>query len=398
MENILTDFAKNYYILGLRIDKHIPGYVEHYYGPSDLKKQVLLEEKRSPKKLLIDCSNLVEILPNQGFDEKRLKFLNKNLNAIEAILHKLNGEQMAYLELVEKLFDFKPILYEEEYFYNLTTLAESCYKGNGSLSERIYHYTQRRTIPVTNLKPLFKKALLITQERTNKLFPNLLPSTEQVEIEEVTNKSWTMYNWYLGDYQSRIEINIDRRITWSNLLYFASHEAYPGHHSERVIKEHLLFRIKNFFESAILLIYSPEMVISEGMGLIAEDILFSPIESSKILLDFINQNKANEDDEELLIKQIEVRRGFLRFESNLAYHKHVDLWSDKHLIEYAKSFEVYSDEAIKGMIRFISDEIWAPYSLAYQGERLIVEKFGKGPTPKQFKSLLTAQVLPSELV
>lgn len=394
----LSQFARDYLTLGLRINKHIEGYVEHYYGPSDLKNQVILEEKSSPKKLLIDCSNLMKILPNQGFDEKRLKFLSKNLNAIDAILHNLNGEQMSYLELVKNLFDFKPILYEDDYFYNLTTQADSCYKGNGSLSERINHYAQRRTIPTTKLTFLFKKALSITQERTNKLFPNLLPSTEQVEIEEVTNKSWAMYNWYLGDYQSRIEINFDRRFTWSNLLYFASHEAYPGHHSERAIKEDLLFRLKNFFESSISLIYSPEMVISEGMGIIAESVLFSPRESSKILLDFLDRNQTNEDDIELLIKQIEVRKGFLRFESNLAYLKHVDFWSDNHLIEYAKSFEVFTDETIKGMIRFISDKIWAPYSLAYQGERLIVEKFGRRPTPNQFKSLLTEQVVPSELV
>lgn len=30
------DFAKDYYLLGLRINKHIDGYVEHYYGPSEV--------------------------------------------------------------------------------------------------------------------------------------------------------------------------------------------------------------------------------------------------------------------------------------------------------------------------------------------------------------------------
>ena len=43
------DFAINYLILGLRIDKHINGYVEHYYGPLELKRAVDIEKKNSPR-------------------------------------------------------------------------------------------------------------------------------------------------------------------------------------------------------------------------------------------------------------------------------------------------------------------------------------------------------------
>jgi len=49
-------------------------------------------------------------------------------------------------------------------------------------------------------------------------------------------------------------------------------------------------------------------------------------------------------------------------------------------------------------IEFISDEIWAPYIPVYQGERLIVEKFGKEPSPFQFQELIVNQTLPSNLV
>lgn len=49
------------------------------------------------------------------------------------------------------------------------------------------------------------------------------------------------------------------------------------------------------------------------------------------------------------------------------------------------------------MLEFISDELWAPYILAYQGERLIKEKYGNRPAPKHFYRLLTEQILPSDL-
>ena len=47
---IFDNFAKSYINLGLRINKHINGYVEHYYGPPELKKAIEIEGIISPKK------------------------------------------------------------------------------------------------------------------------------------------------------------------------------------------------------------------------------------------------------------------------------------------------------------------------------------------------------------
>ncbi|MFW9824237.1 MAG: hypothetical protein ACFFE4_14935 [Candidatus Thorarchaeota archaeon] len=113
---ILDDFAKNYIKLGLRINKHIDGYVEHYYGPPELKRAVDLEEKLSPRNLLNDCKTLMDQIKNQGFEENRHKFLQRNLYSVQTILKKLNGENIPYLELIEELFDFKPILYDDNFF------------------------------------------------------------------------------------------------------------------------------------------------------------------------------------------------------------------------------------------------------------------------------------------
>ena len=55
------------------------------------------------------------------------------------------------------------------------------------------------------------------------------------------------------------------------------------------------------------------------------------------------------------------------------------------------------ENGIQQILNFISDDLWAPYSIIYQGERLITEKFGYQPSPKHFKSLLTNQTLPSDL-
>ena len=101
---------------------------------------------------------------------------------------------------------------------------------------------------------------------------------------------------------------------------------------------------------------------------------------------------------EVLIGQSEIRRGYRRFESNLVYHKYVDEWDDKKLRAYAKSFKVIPDMAIEAKFKFISDKLWAPYVMTYQGERLITEKYGIRPAPENFHKLLTEQTLPSDII
>ncbi|MFX0039064.1 MAG: hypothetical protein ACFFCY_07245 [Promethearchaeota archaeon] len=393
----LDYFAKSYLTLGLRINKHIKGYVEHYYGPSEIKTAIDIEEKVSPKKLLQDCKSLMVQIRDQGFEEKRKNFLNKNLIAFDTVLRKLNGEKISYLEQVERLFAFKPILYKDDYFYHLTSRANDLYKGKGSLNNRIKKYSAQRIIPKDKVKNLFIKAINLTKNRTIEVFPNLLPNNESIEITEVENQSWTAYDWYQGNYNSRVEININRIQYWTSLLYLTCHEVYPGHHTERTMKDYLLYRSKGCFECSLLSIYTPEMVISEGIGQVAERVIFDPLESVKISLENFCANPEIEDSLDILIQQKEIREGFRRLQCNLAYYKYVDGLLEKDLIKYAESFKVIPEEGIKGIIEFISDELWGSYIMVYQGERLITEKFGKRPSPEQFRRLLTEQTLPCEL-
>ncbi|MFW9878972.1 MAG: hypothetical protein ACFFG0_38325 [Candidatus Thorarchaeota archaeon] len=394
----LDNFAKGYILLGLRIDKHIDGYVEHYYGPTELKDLIEAEGKVSPKKLMQDCKNLIDQLKNQGFEEKRQTFFEKTLIAIQMILRILDGEKIPYLKQVEKLFDFKPLLYEDDFFYDLTSQAEEIYKGDGTLSERIKSYAQRRLIPPKKVISFMSKAINITKKRTKKLFPNLLPSNENVLLNEVKDESWAMYNWYLGNYTSRIDINISTTHYWTSILNLACHEGYPGHHMESSVRDQLLYSKKGYFETSILMIYTPEMVIHEGMGELAEIILFNPYEINKILLKEFCPDPNNEDELETLIMQYEIRQAFKGFDYNLAYYKYEKGWDDDKLIKYSRTFKIIPENGIKARLKFISDKLWAPYVPVYQGERLIIEKFGKKISPNQFQELIVNQTLPSDLI
>ncbi len=394
----LDDFAKDYILLGLRINKHINGYVEHYYGPPKLKKIVDSEELSSPNKLFNNWKNLKTKFQKQDIEKKRYRFLDSTLTAIKTILRKLKGESISYLEQVKNFFNFEPVLYEDAFFYDLAKKAEELYKGNGTISERIKRIAIQRRIPSDRLIDLNMKAIQITKMRTKEVFPKLLPDNEKIEIAGVEDQSWHMYCWYKGNYISKIEINKSNTHFWTHLIFNACHEGYPGHHTERAVREKLLYRKKDYFESSILLIYSPEMVISEGIGVTAESVIFSPKDSIRSVIELIHTFFKIDDSIENLISQNEIRRGFRRFESNLAYHKHVNKWDDKKLADYAKSIKVMPNTSIRAHLRFISDKLWAPYVMTYQGERLITEKYGIRPSPKDFRRLLTEQTLPSDLI
>ena len=67
----LTEFGKEYLLLGLRLKHFKENYVFAYYGPPELEKQVDMESKPSPKELLKNCQKLQKNIHLQGFEKIR---------------------------------------------------------------------------------------------------------------------------------------------------------------------------------------------------------------------------------------------------------------------------------------------------------------------------------------
>ncbi len=47
----------------------------------------------------------------------------------------------------------------------------------------------------------------------------------------VTDKPWSGFNYYLGNYTSTVAVNADLKQQMSNLPRLVAHESYPGHHT-----------------------------------------------------------------------------------------------------------------------------------------------------------------------
>ena len=62
-------------------------------------------------------------------------------------------------------------------------------------------------IPRDRLDAVFSAAISACRERTMQHVS--LPAEESFRVEYVTNKSWSGYNWYQGNYRSLIQVNTD---------------------------------------------------------------------------------------------------------------------------------------------------------------------------------------------
>ena len=395
----MDEFSKRYLLLGLRIGKLIEGYVDSYYGPPELNEIVDKEQPSSPKKLLSFCNDLQQDLPNQGFTDNRIKALNKILGAMETSLNVANGKNIPYLEQVYKFYDIKPELIDDSIFYKAAEKLDELYRGNGSLSERLNSLEKQRTIPVERFEEIYNHAFEILQTRTKELFPDLLPNSEEINVKIVKNQPGLANTIYLGNFKTQIELNADIPTDWTNVLNLASHEGYPGHHTEFSVKEKSLYIEKQQFEHCLLSYQVPRLVVSEGIAVTAIDVLFSPREIVKLGLEEICPNPKTEYSIEALATEYKAKREVsFALSNNLAFHAHIDGWSDEELVKYGLNFGIFPEHNIIQRLKFIRHPLLATSIFSYHmGEKLIKKKYGERPSPADFKQLLTNQFLPSDL-
>ncbi|MFX0030575.1 MAG: hypothetical protein ACFE8B_15290, partial [Candidatus Hermodarchaeota archaeon] len=314
-------------------------------------------------------------------------------------LEVLNGYEIPFLEKVNRLYDIKPELIDDSVFYKIAHELDSIYEGTGGLAERMESIQKQRAVPEDKIEEIFKKACEIVRGRTIELFPGLLPGEEEFSVKAVKNEPWGAYNWYLGNYKSRIDVNTDIPNAWNRILLTAAHEGYPGHHTEHVVKEKLLYIEEQRFEHSILLINTPECVIAEGIGNTGLDVLFTVPEQVKIGLEEFCQNPKKEYSLDALIAENEATKNLMALMNNLAIRAHVDDWSDDQLVEYGLDFGFVIEERLRQNLMFIRSPLWSTYVFNYFiGEMLIKKKFGDRPSPDDFKKLLTQPILPSDLI
>ena len=160
------------------------------------------------------------------------------------------------------MFRHKAEFTPESRFNDAIKELNSLLPGSGNVRERMIEWRARFAVTPDVARTIVDAIVPEVRRRTAAFVT--MPPGGGVEIAFVTNKPWSGYNWYLGGYRSRIDVNQDQTIYANDLTGLIAHETYPGHHAEHALKEKALYRERGYGEHTIQLINTPECVISEG--------------------------------------------------------------------------------------------------------------------------------------
>ncbi|WOE75576.1 hypothetical protein [Alterisphingorhabdus coralli] len=265
--SVLDSIAEDYVRLSLEIGTKEPGYIDAYYGPAEWKA----EAEANPRGL-IDLANAVIALEERldlvdetllsPMQQKRRTFLLAQLNAARTRLLMLQGETLSFRDEALGLFGVIPEIKPLSHYDPILERLNKQFPGKGTLASRIGSIPARHTIAPEKLEPVFNAAIAECRNRTLEHIP--LPEDEDFTMAFVTDKPWSGYNYYQGDYRSRIEINTDLPIRIGRAVDLGCHEGYPGHHVYNMLLERNLSRQRGWVEYQIYPLYSPQSLIAEG--------------------------------------------------------------------------------------------------------------------------------------
>lgn len=263
----LDDLAKQYVKLGLAIGEYDPPFVDAYYGPDSLKP-VAPKSATFPKDSLLKAvDSLSQQLKTITLDTadssmQRALWLLAQLKAYERRIRIFSGETSTFDEESKDLFGVQVPVYQEDHFKKVIAALDSMLPGKGSVAERFQTLANKFIIPKNKLDTVFKTSIAECRRRTLQHFD--LPANEDFSLEFVTNKSWSGYNYYKGNYKSLIQINTDLDIFIDRAIDVGSHESYPGHHVYNMLLEKNLYAGKGLVEISIYPLFSPQSLIAEG--------------------------------------------------------------------------------------------------------------------------------------
>ncbi len=260
----MTDLARRYITLAHAIEQHNPGFIDGYFGPDEWR----LAERWPLAQLAEEADALVQEVAALEEGPRRA-FLQAQSGAMQTSIALLRGEPLPFAEEVRRLYDVEAAPVPEARFDEAIALLHALLPGEGPIDAREQAFRARFIVPPERLPGVLDGIVTELGRRTRSRFA--LPEGESFEVRLVSGQPWGAYNWYLGNYRSRIEINTDLPSYLTALPDLMAHEAYPGHHTEHAIKEHRLFHEGGHAEHSILLINSPECVVSEGIAMRARE-------------------------------------------------------------------------------------------------------------------------------
>jgi hypothetical protein len=396
METIVDRYLE----LGLRLGRHVDGFVDAYYGPPALRARVDAEPIHPPAELAADGGRLVADLDAGegagtgagGVDAGRRRWIRAQALGLRTSARKLAGEPIAYLDEVEQCYGARPALVPEDEFAAAHGRLDAALPGTGPLRERYIAWREAHAVPQDRLEAAIRSLADDLRERTRRMFG--LPDGEHVEWIFETDKPWSGFNYYEGGLRSRVAINVDLPVLSLSLGHLVAHEAYPGHHTEHSRKEVGLVRRRRWDEETIFLVGTPQCTMAEGLADLAVEVAFGrrpePIVAEHLA------PRGVRYDAEVAAAVAEAGEALSWVRSNAAIQLHDGRRPVDDVVAYLERWALLPHNRATKAASFLTDETWRAYSHCYTEGLGLCRAWVDGDASR-FEHLITEQVLPADL-
>ena len=377
--------ADRYVRLGLQLGRHVDGLVDAYFGPPELAAAVDAEPPVDPRLLVSAAEALLDELDDG--------WLRDQVVGLRTYAGVLAGESVSYADEVEGCYSVRPTYTDEAVFTAAHERLEELLPGDGPLAERYERWQSSIRVPTELVEGTVAAVIEEARAWTRGLVE--LPDGEGVVLEIVRDEPWIAFCAYLGDLRSRISVNVDLPLSAFELLILTLHETYPGHHAERCCKEQLLVRGGGLLEETLVMVPTPQSLVSEGIAKVAQSM---PLEGdSGAALASVTHDAGIELD---LAHALAVERALEPCqwaEVNAALMLHDAGASEAEAQAYLERWGLLNPELAAHVIRFLTEPTSRTYIVTYPAGRELCRAYVAGE-PERFRRLLTEQVRVRDLL
>ena len=405
----MNTIAERYVKLVLAVGQHDADYVDAFYGPADWKadaerrKTPLSEIDAAAGRLIADIPNLSDADRRDELAALRREYLRRQLEALRARVRMLDGVTLTFDEESQVLYDAVAPVHPEAYFADALKEVDRLLPGDGPLVDRYDAFRQKFIIPAGRLARVFDRAIAECRTRT---LPHVqLPSSESFTVEYVTNKPWSGYNWYQGNYRSLIQVNTDLPIYIDRAVDLACHEGYPGHHVYNALLEQHLVRDRGWVEFTIYPLFSPQSLIAEGTANYGIEVAFPGDERAAFERDVLYPAAGLDPSQAAAYTRVQTLVDRLAYAGNEAARRYLNGQFDRKqatawLAQYAMTSPVRAEQRTRFFDTYRSYVI--NYNLGKDLVKQYVESRGgvaaqPGVRWAEFVRLLASPRLPSGL-
>ncbi len=393
---------REYLLLGLRFDRVEEGYVDSFTGDPALRRAVADETPPDPADLARQAGRLLQALPqvptNGEFTAARADYVGAHLRALACAGRKFAGEPVGFVDEVRDYFDVEITKGDPDNYRDAHRKLDEALGGSGPLADRIQAHRSAEEIPPERLGEAIDAFSSVLRDRVRAEFP--LPERETITYEIVTDKPWSGFNYYEGDYRSTVAVNADLKQQMSNLPRLVAHESYPGHHTEHCRKEAGLVERQGQLEQTIFLVNTPQCLMAEGLADLALHAAIGPgwgAWAAEIYADlglrFDGERAEALTGAGLLLADVRQDAALMLHDE----HRDVD-----DVVAFLERWLLVDASRARQMLRFLSSPLWRAYTSTYvEGYRLLRGWLDARPAEvsltERFGRLLDEPLIPSSL-